>query len=388
MNLCNSRFVNICLLMLVAISAVALEGSFLQIALHILLPIVFLVVVFICIRDLLPNPSLKKYMYLLAWLFIASLFAYNRDVALQGMIKIASGFFLSLSIYHLSQVEGNAKWLYLIMISSFASMMYYASTNIGFVIAQEFQDRLGDEVLNANMFAYFLFYSSFAIYFLLRPMFSKMKFLEIAIVLGLFVLSAWISLMTASRQVLYLQIPFLICLFLVGKLRLSFKNIFALLMIVLIVCFVALPFFDTFYSGSLLADRSATSFQEDSRSTILMEAIKCGLSHPLFGVGPSNFVLVNRYHIFSHNCYAELFAGGGFVALVLYVTIIWINLKMQLERYRMTKDNFYMYHFIFQLFFAIDNMLYVQINSLWLMGFYFVSVGHSDFYYKHKIALK
>ena len=111
MNLCNSRFVNICLLMLVAISAVALEGSFLQIALHILLPIVFLVVVFICIRDLLPNPSLKKYMYLLAWLFIASLFAYNKDVALQGMIKIASGFLLSLSIYHLSQVEGNAKWL-------------------------------------------------------------------------------------------------------------------------------------------------------------------------------------------------------------------------------------------------------------------------------------
>lgn len=374
--------------MLVAISAVALEGSFLQIALHILLPIVFLVVVFFCIRDLLPNPSLKKYLYLLAWLGIASLFAYNRDVAFRDMIKIASGFFLSLSIYHLLQVEGNVKWLYLIIISSFASMMYYASINIGFMIAQEFQDRLQDDVLNANMFAYFLFYASFATYLLLRPLFSKVKFIEILIVIGLLILSAWISLMTASRQVLYLQIPFLACLFSVGKLRFSFKNIFAILMIVLIVYFVGLPFFESSYSESLLADRSAISFQEDSRSTILMEAIKCGLSHPLFGVGPSNFVLVNRYHIFSHNCYAELFAGGGFVALVLYVTIIWINLKMQLERYRITKDNFYMYHFIFQLFFAIDNMLYVQINSLWLMGFYFVSVGHSDFYFKHKIALK
>lgn len=388
MSLINSRFVNICLLMLVAISAVALEGSFLQIALHILLPIVFLVVVFFCIRDLLPNPSLKKYLYLLAWLGIASLFAYNRDVAFRDMIKIASGFFLSLSIYHLLQVEGNVKWLYLIIISSFASMMYYASINIGFMIAQEFQDRLQDDVLNANMFAYFLFYASFATYLLLRPLFSKVKFIEILIVIGLLILSAWISLMTASRQVLYLQIPFLACLFSVGKLRFSFKNIFAILMIVLIVYFVGLPFFESSYSESLLADRSAISFQEDSRSTILMEAIKCGLSHPLFGVGPSNFVLVNRYHIFSHNCYAELFAGGGFVALVLYVTIIWINLKMQLERYRITKDNFYMYHFIFQLFFAIDNMLYVQINSLWLMGFYFVSVGHSDFYFKHKIALK
>ena len=388
MSLINSRFVNICLLMLVAISAVALEGSFLQIALHILLPIVFLVVVFFCIRDLLPNPSLKKYLYLLAWLGIASLFAYNRDVAFRDMIKIASGFFLSLSIYHLLQVEGNVKWLYLIIISSFASMMYYAIINIGFMIAQEFQDRLQDDVLNANMFAYFLFYASFATYLLLRPLFSKVKFIEILIVIGLLILSAWISLMTTSRQVLYLQIPFLACLFSVGKLRFSFKNIFAILMIVLIVYFVGLPFFESSYSESLLADRSAISFQEDSRSTILMEAIKCGLSHPLFGVGPSNFVLVNRYHIFSHNCYAELFAGGGFVALVLYVTIIWINLKMQLERYRITKDNFYMYHFIFQLFFAIDNMLYVQINSLWLMGFYFVSVGHSDFYFKHKIALK
>lgn len=372
--------------MLVAISAVALEGSFLQIALHILLPIVFLVVVIFCIRELLPNPSLKKYMYLLAWLCIVSLFAYNRDVAFRDMIKIASGFFLSLSMYHLTQVKGNAKWLYLIMISSFASMMHYASTNIGFMIAQEFQDRLEDDVLNANMFAYFLFYASFATYFLLRPMFSKVKFLEIAIVLGLLVLSAWISLMTASRQVLYLQIPLLACLFLVGKLRFSFKNVFAILMIGLIIYFLGLPFFESSYSDSLLAYRSTTSFQEDSRSTILMEAIRCGLSNPLFGVGPSNFVLVNRYHIFSHNCYAELFAGGGFVALVLFVTIIWINLKMQLDRYRITKDYFYMYHFIFQLFFAIDNMLYVQINSLWLMGFYFVSVGHSDFYYKHEIA--
>lgn len=388
MSLINSRFVNICLLMLVAISAVALEGSFLQVALHILLPIVFLVVVFFCIRDLFPNPSLKKYMYLLAWLCIVSLFAYNRDVAFRDMIKIASGFLLSLSFYHLAQVEGNVKWLYFIIISSFASMMYYASTNIGFMIAQEFQDRLQNDVLNANMFAYFLFYASFAIYFLLRPLFIKVNFLEIVILLGLLILSAWISLMTASRQVLYLQIPFFACLFSVGKLRFSFNNIFAILMIVLIVYFVGLPFFESSYSYSLLADRSATSFQEDSRSTILMEAIKCGLSHPLFGVGPSNFVLVNRYHIFSHNCYAELFAGGGLVALVLYVTIIWINLKMQLERYSITKDNFYMYHFIFQLFFAIDNMLYVQINSLWLMGFYFVSVGHSDFYYKHKIALK
>lgn len=369
------------LLLLFAFSAMAVEGNILQVALHIVLPIVFLIIGIQNLHGLLPNKSLKYYFALVIWLGMSCLTAYYSEAAFHEMIKIASAFLCSFAAYHLATKKNNIIWLYIIMILSFASMMYYASNNIGFLIAYEVQDRLQDEVLNANMFAYSLFYATFACYLLFKKYLKASFLLEIIIVIALVGVSVWISLMTASRQVLVLQLPLLLFLFLIGRFKSSYKSIFYIIILALVIIGL-LPYFELYYTGSLLAERSSVSFSEDSRSMILLEALKVGLTHPFLGVGPSNFILVNSHHIFSHNNFAEIFASAGFPAIILYICLVWKNLKTQWKRYKETSDTMFLYIFCFQVFFIIDNFLYVQIASLWLMAFYFVSVGHSDSYYR------
>lgn len=272
------------------------------------------------------------------------------------------------------------------MILSFGSMMYYASNNIGFEIAYEVQDRLQDDVLNANMFAYFLFYATFACY-LLSKKYIKVPFIvEIFILIALAGISFSLSLMTASRQVLLLQLPFLFFLYIIGRLKSNVKGIFLVIILGLIIIGL-LPYFESYYFGSLLAERSSGSFTEDSRSLVLIDALKVGITHPILGVGPANFKLVSIYNIYSHNNFVEIFASAGLPALILYICLVWYNLKTQWKRYKETSDIIFLYFFCFQVFFILDNFFYVQIASLWLMAFYFVSVGHSDSYYRDNYSI-
>ncbi len=368
-------------LLLFAFSAMALEGTMLQIALHVVLPIVFIIIGIQHVNGLLPNISLKYYLALLIWLGLSCFTAYNSDVAFSSMIKIASTFLCSLAAYHLACKRSIVVWLYMIMLLRFVLMMYYARNNIGYTIAYEMQDRLQDEVFNANSFAYSLLYASFACYVLFKKYFKVSFIIEIILIIALMVLSFWISLMTASRQVLLLQLPLLFFLFSIGRSKSKLKSVFLIIILVLIVIGL-LPYFESYYYGSLLADRSSGSIMEDARSMILLEALKVGIEHPFLGVGPSNFMLVNSLHIFSHNNFAEIFVSAGLPALILYICLVWRNLKTQWKRYKETSDYLFLYIFCFQVFFIIDNLFYVQIGALWLMAFYFVSVGHSDSYYR------
>ena len=369
------------LLILIGFCAIAIDGIVLQVSLHVILPFVFTMVGIRNASKFFPNNSLKVYLFLVLWLGVCSIFACDPKVAITMMIKIISGFLCSFTLYHLALKEKNIVWVYLIVIASFVSMMVYANNNIGLIIAENIGDRLQNDIINANMFAYSLFYASFALYIILMKYVPNKLLVELTLVFGIIGISIWLSLMTASRQIIMLQIPLMVSLFAVKIFRLKPTNIMVVLLFICLLIFLGLPIFDNYYSGSLLAERSTVSFTEDFRSVVLSEAIRCGLDNPIFGVGPGNFVLINKYHVFSHNNFAELFSNGGFVAFILYVFMIATNLKSQWKRYRITSDRFFLYHFIFQLFFLIDNMLYVQISSLWLMGFYFISVGHSDSYY-------
>lgn len=370
------------LLLLVTFCATAIEGKSLQIALHVILPFIFIVVGIRYRRCLFRNKSLILYFTLIIWLCICSIFAYNTEVSFSAMIKILSGLLCSFMLYHLSTQESNILWIYCIVIASFVSIMIYANNNIGLIIAETYNERLQDDVINANMFAYHLFYASFATYCIIKRLFKNSLIIELFIILVLLGVSIWLSLLTASRQILVLQIPFLLCLFAIDRFKLKTSNIVLIVLFLGIVIFCGFPLFQQYYNESLLSLRTSESVQEDSRFVILKESIKCGLSNPILGVGPGCFVLVNRHHIFSHNCFAELFACGGFIALILYVAMLSKNLKDQYRRYKETRESFFLYHFLFQFFFILDNFFYVQINSLWLMGFYFISVGHSDLYYK------
>jgi O-antigen ligase len=60
----------------------------------------------------------------------------------------------------------------------------------------------------------------------------------------------------------------------------------------------------------------------EARTALLKKSINTALSHPLFGVGPGCFPLVDENWHVAHNSYTELAAEAGFPAILLFLLVI------------------------------------------------------------------
>ncbi len=60
----------------------------------------------------------------------------------------------------------------------------------------------------------------------------------------------------------------------------------------------------------------------DARKALLRKSIMTALHHPVFGVGPGCFILVDEGWVVAHNTYTELAAEAGIPALVLFLLAI------------------------------------------------------------------
>jgi hypothetical protein len=65
----------------------------------------------------------------------------------------------------------------------------------------------------------------------------------------------------------------------------------------------------------------------DARKALLKKSIMVAVTHPLFGVGPGCFMLVDQGWVVAHNSYTELAAEAGFPALFLFLWAIVAALK-------------------------------------------------------------
>jgi hypothetical protein len=59
------------------------------------------------------------------------------------------------------------------------------------------------------------------------------------------------------------------------------------------------------------------------RKELLIQSLKVTAQHPLFGVGPGNFVILSGVWHVTHNSYTQLSSEGGIPALLLYALIFW-----------------------------------------------------------------
>jgi len=65
----------------------------------------------------------------------------------------------------------------------------------------------------------------------------------------------------------------------------------------------------------------------DARKALFKKSVMTALRHPLFGVGPGCFVLLDEGWVVAHNTYTELAAEAGIPALVLFLLAMWAALK-------------------------------------------------------------
>jgi len=247
--------------------------------------------------------------------------------------------------------------------------------------------RFDDDELNANTIAYATFYLTFALFMLgeiseNRKTYNLLFFFTIP-------LSFFISLVTASRQVLVIQIPLIFFLVAIRYMNvLNHAKIFVIcLSLMVAIGFVVGDKVANTYHNSLLAQRSKTDVKEDFRAKLLKDAFMVGMEHPITGVGPGNYYKFSYKKHFSHCTYTELFANHGIPGVSLWVLMLFVFIKKQITYYRKSKDKIFLIFIAFGMIFCIDNVFYVFHNCIFLMPMFLIVGSHSEKYY-HSILSK
>lgn len=372
-------------LLLCFVAAVRLNDSFLTISLFGVVPIVFILALAKYGNPFMQNPYMVVLLLLYGWIGLSWFGALYFESANAQMQQLLGSLVFCGAIANLSKNERLVLWLYVIYIVLYIGTIQYANENLLSVVDLG-EERLQDEKLNANTFAYYTFYFTVALYVL--GDFIHRKWLRVIVRFLFFltiVLSFYLALFTASRQVLVVQVPlYLILLYI--RYALDRKHMWLLFVIVGFVAYFTLNnYIESEYEGSLLQQRSEKNIAEDDRTILLREAIEVGNRHLVFGVGPGNFIHYSSVGAFSHCTYTELYANAGVMAVLLF---IWLNGRfvwMQWKRYMRYRDKNYLGFMVFGLFFILDNVFYVFYANLWLMGFFILIASHSETYYRMTI---
>ena len=262
---------------------------------------------------------------------------------------------------------------------------WYYSYNNALVVMEMSSDadRLNDAKLNANTMAYYTFYATMAA-FLLSDMVQSINYRKLfkILFLAMIPISFFVAIVTASRQVLIIQIPLICFLIYERYFKESSSRTRMLFLLCAVVATVAiLPMALDIYDNSYLAIRSQKELKEDSRWYLMWDAIEVGFNYFPFGVGAGNYIDYSINKHFSHCSYAELFANNGIVGLFLYCYLLYYFIKQQWIRFRSTLDRKFIVFLVFGVIFAFDQLFYVFYIDLWLIAFFILVATHSDAYY-------
>lgn len=329
--------------------------------------------------SMLRQQCLRYYAMLVVWMIITTITAYSREASMVMITRSIAGLPSAFITVYLARNPQNRKWLYYILIAYLLEMLIYLVITEGGQVAMTNDERRSSNLVNANTLGYFSFYATFAA-FLISQYYRNSNKASLYAMLAAAAISLYIALITASRQVLLVNFPFIITL-LYLKFKDSLKSNVNTRLMLIFLAFIIIPLFFHFYEGSFLQERSRYDISEDNRMELMLSAINVGLQNPITGVGPGNFILFNPWDAFSHCTYTEQFACSGFPGLIIYIAIVFSFASAQYHRFKQTLDKMFLYFGAFSIFFIFDNFFYVFTDSISLMEFFFLFVAHSEFYY-------
>jgi len=366
----------------------------LKVALWVLVPCSS-ILIFFKTGQVLSNVYQKYLFALVLWSLITALTAYDQEIAWVSIQQMVGTLLFSYILFFLARSYNTSYCVALIYILYLINCIIYAQSNILSVIDEiGTEHRLGDERLNSNIFGYFLLISTFFVYHL--GIVTKLKairvFWQYAFVL-LLPLSFYIAILTASRQILLLQVPYFAILLYHRYWKSANISVRLIFLVLLIVC--TLSFSDYIfnsYENSYLAKRSEVSVEEDPRATLAQESFLVGCENPIFGVGPGNFRLFSTDKAFSHNSFLELFANSGIIAVAIYVAMLYTFVATIYKSWRKDKSDVKFNLLWFGVFYVFDNIFYVFYTNTWLIGIFMfvasVSMNKNNSFYNQRLTVK
>lgn len=365
-----------------AASASLLSDLINQLALYVALPLAFILS---CnLGKSRPNKYMKILFLLYIWIAISLLWATNTNLAFRQLQQILGAFVLCFILSVNALKQKNLPWLYTIFIILLIGDWYYAYNNI-FGLIDLGVDRMDDEKLNANSLAYHTFYVTMAVYFMGDMLSNRLSKLFKVAFLFIIPLSFYTAILTASRQVLLIQLP-LICVLLYCRYwehtRISNRILF--LFVACGFLLASAPKIMEVYDNSTLKARSELNINDDSRTKLAKDAFQVAIENLPFGVGANNYMVYSYNKHFSHNNYLELLANEGIIGLFLYLWLVLRFLQLQIKRFIRYNDKMFIVFSTFGAFYIIDGIFYVFYPQIWLISFFILVATHSETYYRNK----
>ncbi len=352
-----------------------------NICLYVFLPLSF-VLVLSQNRDIYEtNRFLKLLFVLYFWFLISSFFSVDVNESFLQVKRTVATFLLCTvfaSIGEKRPVVG-----YVIYLLFFIALLYYAYFNILSIIDVS-EERMQDDNANANMFAYYTSFTTFALFILSYCSTNKKRLFNV-LFLGMIPLSFIVALLTGSRQTLLVQIPLIASLLGVKYVR-NGKGVLVFSLIILVAILLFYSFGEGMYEHSTLAHRNELSVGDDERTFLIKDAFRVGFNNIVFGVGPGCYKLVNPTHHYAHCAYAELIACSGLPALAIYVSMLIIFIKTQIKRYYASKNRLFLSFALFGVIFSFQNLFYAFYLLPWLMSFFVLVSSHSNSIFKKKLG--
>lgn len=325
----------------------------------------------------------EKLLYgLFVWDCIAYLWADNKELASTELHMILGAFLFVYCISIFARKLRLIPYLYFVYVLLYLSAWNYAIHNI-FTMMVDDSDRLNDEVLNANTMAYYTFYVSYLLFMLWQI--SKNKWMKRTWLFLFWIMipaSFGVSLLTASRQVMIIQVPLYSLLiyqryFKGSSMR---KKMYFSLVALTVMVSLSGKIINT-YDNSFLKERAEKNVADDSRMELVRDATKVALKNMPLGVGSANYQGVSSRRQISHNSYLEAFVNMGIIGLILYAALMMSFAIRQWKRYKRYDDKMYFYFFTFGLIYVLDGVFFVFYNAIWLISFFMLVAAHSETYY-------
>lgn len=357
-----------------------------HIALYVILPLSF-GLTFFSYKKINVNYYENMLLSLCGWAFISSLWATYPEATSRELHQLLGVVLLTYILAANSKTIKPVKLWYFIFIVLLINCWIYAFNNILTMnVVYNSEERMNDSTLDANTFSYYTVFCTFIIY-LYGEITNSLKRRKI------FYMAFWImlpitfvtALLTASRQILIIQIPYCFTLiYLRYMYRKQTTSRFAFFMIALVVIALLGSYVSSVYENSYLYERSQIDLDEDSRTRLMKDAFEVGLRHFPFGVGAGNYLEYSFNKHFSHNTYLELWANLGVVGLFIFLCMLYRFISTQYKRYKRTRDKVFLAFLTFGVVFCVQNIFYSFYTGMWLMGFFILVASHSEIYYKTK----
>lgn len=360
-----------------------LSPSLNRVALYAIIPSIFAISVF-------RNRGFKTNIYnnyvilLCLWCLFSYQWAQYKDAAITELHQLLGVFLVTFIFASNAKHQRLIPWLYISYLCLLANCLIYAQNHIVITgVSAMNAERLNDDVLDANTFSYYTVFCTFLTFILSKVRFKYKKIMSLLFFL-MIPFTVYISLRTASRQILILQIPFLAVLIYLGyyfrhKLWVKFRLFF--------VASLLFVFLDNYLwniiGSSYLYERSHMDLEQDSRIRLIQDAYEVGWEHFPFGVGTGNYIEYSFSHHISHTTYTELWANVGILGLILFVCLIIHFCYKQWIRYQRTKDVTFLIFLSFGLVFIFQNLFFSFYTGLWLMGFFILVASHSETYFRN-----